>query len=90
MIGHFSRVQLFVIPWNVACQTPLSMGFSRQAYWSGLLCLLPGGLPDPGIEPAPLTSSVLAGELFTTSATWEAQLSHSYLNILKSKLQNKQ
>ena len=38
--------------WTVACQAPLSMGFSRQEYWSELLCRLPGDLPDPGIKPA--------------------------------------
>ena len=46
-----SRVQLFVTPWTVAHQTPLSMGFSRQEYWSGLLFPSPENLPDPGIEP---------------------------------------
>ena len=40
-----------VTPWTVACQTPLSMGFSRQEYWSGLPFPSPGDLPDPGIEP---------------------------------------
>ena len=40
-----------VILWAVACQAPLSMGFSRQEYWSGLPFLSPGDLPDPGIEP---------------------------------------
>ena len=39
------------IPWTVACQAPLSMGFSRQEYWSGLPFPSPGGLPNPGIEP---------------------------------------
>ena len=43
---------LFVIPWTVAHQAPLSLEFSRQKYWSGLLFLSPGDLPDPGIEPA--------------------------------------
>ena len=38
-------------PWTVACQAPLSMGFSRQEYWSGLPFPSPGDLPDPGIEP---------------------------------------
>ena len=38
-------------PWTVACQGPLSMGFSRQEYWSGLLFPSPEDLPDPGIEP---------------------------------------
>ena len=46
-----SRVQLFVTPWTVAYQAPLSMEFSRQEYWSGLPFLSPGDLPNPGIEP---------------------------------------
>ena len=46
--------------------------FSRQEYWSGLPCPAPGDLPHPGIEPALLTSPILAGRFFTTSATWEA------------------
>ena len=45
-----SRVQLFATPWTVACQAPLSLGFSRQEYWSGLSFPSPGDLPDPGIE----------------------------------------
>ena len=58
-------------PWTVACQAPLSMGFSRQEYWNGLPCPPPGDLPDPGIEPASHVSLALAGRFFTTSATWE-------------------
>ena len=54
-------------------QAPLSMGFSRQEYWSGLPWPSPGDLPDPGIKPKSLTSLALAGMFFTTSATWEAQ-----------------
>ena len=46
-----SRVRLFATPWTVAHQAPLSMGFSRQEYWSGLPFPSPGDLPDPGIEP---------------------------------------
>ena len=46
-----SRVQLFVTPWTVAHQAPLSMGFSRQEYWSGLPFPSPGDLPNPAIEP---------------------------------------
>ena len=68
MLSRFSRVRLFVTPWTVARQTPLSMGFSRQEYWSGLPCPLPGDLPDPGIEPAFLKSPALAGGFFTASA----------------------
>ena len=51
------------------------MGFSRQEYWSGLPCPPPGDLPDPGIEPVSLKSAVLAGRFFTTSTTWEANMS---------------
>ena len=40
-----------VTPWTVACQAPLSMDFSRQEYWRGLPCPLPGNLPNPGIKP---------------------------------------
>ena len=47
-------------PWTVAHQAPLSTGFSRQEYWSGLPCPSPGNLPDPGIEPASFTSPALA------------------------------
>ena len=46
-----------------ACQAPLSMAFSRQECWNGLLCPPPGDLPDPGIEPASLMSPALAGSL---------------------------
>ena len=46
-----SRVLLFATSWTAAHQAPLSMGFSRQEYWSRLLCPPPGDLPDPGIEP---------------------------------------
>ena len=47
----FSHVQLFATPWTVDCLAPLSMGFSRQEYWSGLLFPSPGYLPETGIKP---------------------------------------
>ena len=50
------HVWLFVTPWAVACQTPLSIEFSRQKYWSELPFSSPGDLPDPGIEPGSLAS----------------------------------
>ena len=50
-VKSFSRVRLFATPWTVAHQAPLSMGFSRQEYWSGLPFPSPGHLPDPGIKP---------------------------------------
>ena len=53
----------FAIPWTVASQAPLSMGFPRQEYWNGLPFPSPGDLPDPGIEPV---SPALAGGFFTT------------------------
>ena len=53
-------------------QAPLSTGFSRQGYCSGLPCPPPGDLPDPGIRSASPTSPALAGGFFTTSASWEA------------------
>ena len=54
MLSHFSHVWLFVTPWTVACQAPLSIGFTRQEYWNGLPFPPPGDLPHPGIEPKPL------------------------------------
>ena len=58
-------------PWTVACETPLSMGFSRQEHWNWLSFPLPGDLPNPGIKLASLKSPALTGGFFTTSATWE-------------------
>ena len=72
-LSSFSHVQLFATSWTVALQTSLSMGFSRLEYWSVLPCPPPGDLPDPTIERASLMSPELAGEFFTTSASWEAQ-----------------
>ena len=71
MLSHFSRVQLFVNPWTVAHQTPLSLGFFRQEYWSELPCPPPGDLLNPGIGSM---SPALAGRLFTTSANQEAPI----------------
>ena len=77
VLSRFSRVQLFVTPWTVAHQAPLSMEFSRQKYWSGLPCLPPGDLPDPGIKPVSLLSPALTVRLFTSRGTWEAQLQNN-------------
>ena len=77
----FSRVRLFVTPWTIVHQDPLSMGFSRQEYWSGLLCPPPGDLPHPGIEPVSLMPSALAAWFFTTSATREAHLCVSGIRV---------
>ena len=72
MLSGFSRVHLIGTLWTVAHQAPLSMGFSMQEYWSGLLCPAPGDLPDPGIKPTFLPLLALAGGFFTISAAWEA------------------
>ena len=65
VIGRFSRVQLFATLWTVARKGPLSMGFSRQEYWSGLPCCPPGDLPDLGMEPVSPASPALEGRFFT-------------------------
>ena len=67
-----SRVRLSVTPWTVACQAPLSLGFSRQENWRGLPCPPSADLPDAGMEAVFLTSPALAYRFFTTSTTWEA------------------
>ena len=71
-IKSLQSVQFFVTLWSVAHQAPLSMGFSREEYWNGLLCLSPGNLPDPGVEPASLMPPALIGGFFITRAIWEA------------------
>ena len=71
ILSHFSCVRLFATLWTVACQTPLSVGFSRPEYCSGLPCPFPGVLPDPVIEPLSPVSPAFAGGFFATSATWE-------------------
>ena len=68
MLSHCSCIWFFS---TIACQAPLSMGFSRQEYCCGLPCCLPGDLPDP-IKPTSPMSPALVGRFFTTSATWKA------------------
>ena len=64
VVSRFSHVQLFVNPWTVAYQAPLSMGFSQKECWSGLLRLPPGDLPDPGMEPmSPASPASQVGSL---------------------------
>ena len=61
-----SHVLFFVTPWTVACLTPLSRGFPKQAYWSRLPFPPPADFPDPAIKPMSPASPALAGRLFTT------------------------
>ena len=69
-----SVMSLFVTLWAIACQAPLSMGFSRQKDWNGLSCPSPEDLPNRGTKPMSLTSPELAGRFFTTIATWETNI----------------
>ena len=64
----FNHVQLFLTPWTVAHQAPLSWYFLRQEAWSALPFPTPGDPPDPGIEPASFVSPVLADKFFPTVA----------------------
>ena len=70
-----SHVQLFRIPWTIACQAPLSMGFPWQEYWSGVLFPTPEELPDLGIIAVSPVFPTLAGRFFTTvspgNAKWD-------------------
>ena len=76
-VQSFRRVQLFVTPWTLACQAPLSMGFFRQEYWSGLLCPYPGDPPDPGIElTSPVAHALQVDSLLLSH--WDAQLADIY------------
>ena len=74
VLSHFSHVQLFETLWTVACHAPLSIGFSKQEYWSGLACPPPGDLPDPEIEPtSPVAPALQADSLLLShwgSQTW--------------------
>ena len=61
-VKSLSRVRLFATQWTVAHQAPLSMGLSRQEYWSGLPYPPPGDLPDPGINPTSPESPTLQAD----------------------------
>ena len=70
-VASFSWIQLFATALTVACQVPLSVGFSRQEYWRELPFPPPGDLPDPGTEPVSPVSC-FAGGFFTTEPRGEA------------------
>ena len=69
VLSRFSCVRLFLTPWTIAHQSLLSMGFSRQEYWSGLPCPSPDNRPDPGREHTTLASPALQA---VSLPTWEA------------------
>ena len=68
-VRALSQVQLFATPWTTIPWAPLSMGFPRQKYGSGLLFHPPGDLPETGIKPSSTLSPALAGRFFTTDST---------------------
>ena len=79
--SHFSHVRFFETQWTVACQAPLSIGFSRQEYWNGLPCPPPEDLPDPGIKPSSLMSPALEVRFFTNNATWGSVVKNLPANV---------
>ena len=73
VLSHFSRVPLFVTPWTVARQAPLSMGFSRQEYWSGMLFPSPVSLPESSFKPQHRfhhAQQTAESQIEATSSTW--------------------
>ena len=84
LLSHFSCVWLFVTLWTIAPQAPLSLGFSRQEYWTRLSCPSPEHLPYPGIEPvslmSPATGRCFFLFVFTTITTWETLNYKQYKN----------
>ena len=81
-----SLVGLFATPWTIACQTSLSLGFSRQEYWSGLQFPSPRDFPDPRIKPASSVSPALAGELFSTESPGKCFGSQCCLKLVTGTL----
>ena len=78
VLSHSSHVQPLATLWTISCHAPLSMGFSRQEYWTGLPCPPPGNLPDPGLKPASSVIPCIAGGFFTTEAPGKPMLSLSW------------
>ena len=79
--SHFRHVQLFATPWTAAFQAPVSIGFSRQEYWSGLPLPPPENLPNPRDWTHVSVSPALAGGFFTISATWSLQILDPFLSL---------
>ena len=73
-LSHQVLSDTFVTPWTVVHQAPLSMGFLRRDYWSGLPFPSPWNLPNPGIEPVSPGASALADEFFTTELSEKPKL----------------
>ena len=78
VLSHFSHVRLFAILWTITCQVSLSMGFSRQEYWSGLPGPPPGDLPNSGIKPR---VPALEADALTSEPPGKPESEHDY-NVL--------
>ena len=83
MRAHSVMSNTFETSWTVACQTPLSMGFSRQGYWSGLPFPTPGYLPNPGIEPSCISC---VDWILYHCATWEVSRGKQTVSLIKGYL----
>ena len=84
----FSHIWIIATPWIVAHQVPLSMGFSRQEYWTVLIFPPPGDLPNPGIKLKSPLFSALAVRFFTTEPLGKPIAIHSLPKLLKKKQKN--
>ena len=87
-VKSLSHVRLFATPWTVAHQAPLSMGFSRQEYWSGLPFPSPGDLPNPGIKPRcpSLQADALTSEPPGKPTTLCGPMDHTVHGILQARI----
>ena len=85
VLSRFSSVWLFVTPWTVAHQAPLSMGFTRQEYWSGLPGPPPGNLHNPGIKPVSSVSSALKADSLLLSHWGNPSQPYIYIYPLSLK-----
>ena len=81
-----SHVWLFATLWTAVHQPPLSMGFPRQEYWSGLSFPTPGDLLDPGIKPRSPVSPALAGRFFTTATPGKPKVQAKTLRVILDSL----
>ena len=90
VLSHFSHVQLFVTPWTIAHQAPLSMGFSRQEYWSRLPFPPPGCLPNPGIEPASLMFPALQTGSLLLAPPGKPDIDWAFNKLLPNEWMNEQ
>ena len=81
-----SRAQLFVTPWTVPYQAPLSMEVSKQEYWSGLPFPSLADLPNPGVKPMSLADSALAGRFLTTEQPEKPKFRATVLKLFFAKL----